>query len=94
MLPANFVPNLTPTPTPYAVELYVRGLDNYLWAEGYIVRGPNAGTLTTARIPYSTHRLDESTRKGLIEGNRGGIRGTDSHRNCAARVYIGPRSSG
>jgi hypothetical protein len=54
---------LTPTPVPYAVELYVRGLDSYLWAEGYIVRGPNAGYLTTARIPYSTHRLEQSTRR-------------------------------
>jgi hypothetical protein len=58
---------LSPTPTPYCVELYVRGLDNYLWAEGYIVRGPNAGMLTTARIPYSTHRLEQSTRK-VFEG--------------------------
>jgi hypothetical protein len=56
-------PGLTPTPVPYAVELYVRGLDSYLWAEGYIVRGPNAGYLTTARIPYSTHRLEQSTKK-------------------------------
>jgi hypothetical protein len=56
-------PGLTPTPVPYAVELYVRGLDSYLWAEGYIVRGPNAGYLTTARIPYSTHRIEQSSKK-------------------------------
>ncbi len=48
---------------PYAVELYVRGLDSYVWAEGYIVRGPNAGWLMTAGIPYSTHRQAPSTRK-------------------------------
>jgi hypothetical protein len=48
------------SPTPYAAELYVRGLDNYVWAEGYIVRGPNAGELMTARIPYSTHRLEDT----------------------------------
>jgi hypothetical protein len=54
---------LTPTPTPYAVELYVRGLDSYLWGEGYIVRGPNAGTLTTARIPFFQHRQDQSSQK-------------------------------
>jgi hypothetical protein len=56
-------PGLTPTPVPYAAELYVRGLDSYIWAEGYIIRGPNAGNLMTARIPYSTHRQEESTRK-------------------------------
>jgi hypothetical protein len=50
-------------PSPYAVELYVRGLDNYVWAEGYIVRGPNAGWLTTAAIPYSVHRREKSTSK-------------------------------
>ena len=54
---------MSPAPTPYAVELYLRGLDNYLWGEGYIIRGPNAGTLTTARIPYSTHRQEQSIRK-------------------------------
>ena len=40
---------------PYAMELYVRGLDSYVWLQGYIVRGPNAGWLTTAAIPYSKH---------------------------------------
>jgi len=36
----------------YSVELNGRGLDNYLWLEGYIVRGPNAGTLVKAAVPY------------------------------------------
>ncbi len=36
----------------YAVELSGRGLDNYVWMEGYIVRGPSAGELTRAEIPY------------------------------------------
>jgi hypothetical protein len=48
---------------PYAVELYVRGLDNYIWAEGYIVRGPHAGNLTTAAIPYSPRYAAQGTRK-------------------------------
>jgi hypothetical protein len=56
-------PGLENNTQPYAVELYVRGLDSYIWAEGYIVRGPNAGWLTTAAIPYSTHRQQQSTRK-------------------------------
>lgn len=43
-------------PQPYAAELYVRGLDNYVWAEGYIIRGPNAGTLCKAAIPYFRDR--------------------------------------
>ena len=50
-------------PTPYTVEMYIRGIDSYIWAEGYIVRGPNAGNLTTATIPYSTTRREASTRK-------------------------------
>jgi hypothetical protein len=54
---------MTSNPTPYCVELYIRGLDSYIWAEGYIVRGPNAGELTTASIPYSTHRKDAATTK-------------------------------
>jgi hypothetical protein len=54
---------LTNTAPVYAAELYLRGIDSYVWAEGYIIRGPNAGTLTTARIPYSTHRLQTITRK-------------------------------
>ncbi len=48
---------------PYSAELYVRGLDNYIWVEGYIIRGPNAGTYITSRVPYSTHRLQETTQK-------------------------------
>ena len=39
-------------PQPYAVEFYVRGLDNYIWAEGYSVRGHRAGTLVSHAIPY------------------------------------------
>lgn len=50
-------------PHPYAVELYVRGLDSYVWAEGYIVRGPNAGTLTQAPVPYLPGRSQASTTK-------------------------------
>jgi hypothetical protein len=48
-------------PTPYCMELYVRGLDNYVWAEGYIVRGPNAGHLTKATIPYLPLRQRNET---------------------------------
>jgi predicted DNA-binding protein (MmcQ/YjbR family) len=49
-------PGLESSPPPFAVELYSRGLDTYVWAEGYIIRGPNAGTLMRAAIPYSQHR--------------------------------------
>jgi hypothetical protein len=49
--------------TPYAVELYVRGLDSYVWAQGYIIRGPNAGWLTTAEIPYGLLSQPASTKK-------------------------------
>ena len=54
---------MTSNPTPYCVELYIRGLDSYIWAEGYIVRGPNAGQFTTAAIPYSTHHKEGATVK-------------------------------
>jgi len=45
----------------HAVELYSRGLDNYVWVEGYIVRGPNAGILVRASVPYLPNRLRSST---------------------------------
>jgi hypothetical protein len=48
---------------PYAAEMYGRGIDNYIWLEGYIIRGPNAGTLMAARIPFSTHRRQEKAEK-------------------------------
>lgn len=48
---------------PYCAELYVRGLDNYVWAEGYVIRGPNAGTLARHPVPYLPVRVEKSTRK-------------------------------
>ena len=36
----------------FAAKLAARGLDNYLFVEGYIVRGPHAGELVKAAIPY------------------------------------------
>jgi hypothetical protein len=48
-------------PQPYSAELYVRGIDNYVWAEGYIIRGPGAGTLSKAMIPYLTARAESAT---------------------------------
>ncbi len=54
-------------PTPYAAELYVRGLDNYVWAEGYILRGPNAGNLMKAKVPYLKDRATPETVK-VFEG--------------------------
>lgn len=50
---------------PYCAELYIRGLDNYVWLEGYIIRGPNAGTLMTTRLPYSTHPRPEATTRAF-----------------------------
>lgn len=55
--------DLAGNPTPYAVELYVRGIDNYVWAEGYIVRGPNAGTLAKTTIPYLPYYPKNVTQK-------------------------------
>ena len=47
----------------YAVELNGRGIDNYVWLEGYIVRGPNAGTLMRAAVPYLPGRGQASVEK-------------------------------
>ncbi len=43
-------------PGVHAIELYVRGLDNYVWGEGYVVRGPEAGVLAQAAVPYLPDR--------------------------------------
>lgn len=39
-------------PDIYAVELSARGLDSHVWMEGYIIRGPTAGFLMRAAIPF------------------------------------------
>lgn len=57
----------------YALELYTRGLDTYVWVEGYIARGPNAGILIRASVPYLPNRLQPSTlRVGRGFGPNGG----------------------
>jgi hypothetical protein len=56
-------PGLEKNKPPYAMELYARGLDSYVWVQGYIVRGPNAGWLTTAAIPYSQHFSSSAQQK-------------------------------
>jgi len=45
----------------YAVELYTRGLDNYIWVEGYLLRGPNADTFTRMPVPYLPPRPSPGT---------------------------------
>jgi len=47
----------------FAVELYARGLDNYVFAEGYVVRGRHAGELLRARLPYLPGRGTSGTEK-------------------------------
>jgi hypothetical protein len=49
--------------SPYATELHVRGLDTFVFAEGYIARGPNAGTLVRTAIPYLPLRNKSSSEK-------------------------------
>jgi hypothetical protein len=56
-------PGLESSDPPYCMELYSRGLDNYIWAEGYIVRGDNAGTLMKAGVPYFPGREKTTTEK-------------------------------
>jgi len=36
----------------FSAELYVRGLDGYLFAEGYVVQGEHAGQWVRASLPY------------------------------------------
>ncbi len=45
-------PVLRGSPDAYAVELSGRGLDNYVWMEGYVIRGPSAGTQMRAQVPF------------------------------------------
>jgi hypothetical protein len=40
------------TPPFFAFELYGRGLDNFIWLEGLIVAGRNAGLTIRADVPY------------------------------------------
>jgi len=47
--PKGYPGDLAP---PFTAELSVRGLDNYVFAEGYVIRGPKAGTLIRAAVPY------------------------------------------
>jgi hypothetical protein len=47
----------------YAAELYVRGIDSYVWVEGYAIRGSNAGNLTRTAIPYLRSRDKDGTEK-------------------------------
>jgi len=54
--PGNRGPILT-------AELHARGLDNYVFAAGYIVRGPSAGMLVRAALPYLPGREKTSERK-------------------------------
>jgi hypothetical protein len=56
-------PSMPANQPPYAMELYMRGIDSYVWTQGYIVRGPNAGLLMTAANPNSKQFGSESTRK-------------------------------
>ena len=48
----DWPPGLEASPQTYAAELYLRGIDGYIWAEGYVVQGPIAGTLVKTGIPY------------------------------------------
>jgi hypothetical protein len=54
---------------PYCMELYVRGLDNYVWAEGYIARDAGAGTLMKAAVPYLPGRGANSTENLLNQAS-------------------------
>ncbi len=50
-------------PRPIRPSFNIRGLDGYIWAEGYIIRGPTAGTFTSVDIPYSAHHHQQFSKK-------------------------------
>ncbi len=39
-------------PPVWTVEVFGRGLESYIWVEGYVVRGPEAGSLVQQAVPY------------------------------------------
>ena len=45
------------------MELHVRGIDSYIWVEGYVIRGPNAGASVKAVIPYMPNRTQTALTK-------------------------------
>jgi len=47
----------------FSAELCVRGLDNYVFAEGYVVRGRHAGELIRAAVPYLPRRRKADAEK-------------------------------
>lgn len=51
-------------PPPFAAELHVRGLNSYVWVEGYVLRGDNKGAFLQTKIPY----LPELPRPDLAMG--------------------------
>src|SRR5262249_46314866 len=56
-------PGLENNSPPYCAEIYARGIDSYIWLEGYQIRGPKAGLLTKAPIPYSLVHREGSSAK-------------------------------
>jgi len=47
----------------WAVELFARGLDSQVYLGAYILRGPQAGTLVRARVPYLPGHQEAESRK-------------------------------
>ena len=47
----------------FSAQLCARGLNGYLFAEGYVVRGPHAGELVRASLPYLPGRGKSSAAK-------------------------------
>jgi hypothetical protein len=58
---AVWPPTLAQNSPPHAAELYLRAIDGYIWAQGYVIRGEDAGTLVRAEIPYLPGQHTSST---------------------------------
>ncbi len=66
-----------PAPPVQAAELYTRGIDSYLWLEGYILRGPRAGYFRAATVPYlASHPRPTAARlRRAVSDRRGAASG-------------------
>jgi hypothetical protein len=77
----------------YSVELMARGLDNYIWCEGYMVRGPDAGMLARAAVPYLPTHNETQTAK-VYTGPYPSDYKVEPRANCVAPFQspnMGPR---
>ena len=82
--PTGYPQNTAPV---FAAEMSARGLDNYIFAEGYVVRGPHAGTLLRAAVPY----LPDRARATVARAYRGPYPGLPGIGRPVADTHVSAR---